>query len=140
MKGEQMSPDDLGNLTERCGDVPQAPMPTPSDLSKVERSCLCYMECCAVDGGGMVESIRMNAADFAAIERFKTMGLLSFGRVPGKLLGTGPKKTWTHWVELTERGWALAGLCRRLRSDQHGPWATEVFAILQERRRQSQKT
>jgi hypothetical protein len=29
MKGEQMS-DDLGNLTERCGSVPQAPLRSPS--------------------------------------------------------------------------------------------------------------
>lgn len=94
-----------------------------ADLSKTQRSILLYAESCLVDHGGLLEGVRMNNADHAELAAFKADGLLDFGRIPGKLLGNGK----THWVVFTEQAWALAAGCRKLRSEQLGPYARSVF-------------
>jgi hypothetical protein len=102
-------------------------------LSKVERSILAYAECCCVDSGGLLEAIRMNNDDMTALRKFQDLGVLRHGRVPGRLLGTGGDKNWTHWVELAPTGWLLAAMVRAKRSEQRGPFAKQVFEVLEER-------
>jgi hypothetical protein len=104
---------------------------TAASMSKDERSFLLYVETQCVDAGGLLEGIRMNEADHEAAIRFEAAGLMRFGRMPARLLGSkyGPQRT--HYAELTDAGWELAGLLRRRRSEHRGPLATEVFAEIE---------
>lgn len=86
-------------------------------MSRDEQTCLLYLETCAVDYDGFVESIRMNAADFAATEEFKRQGLVEFQRVPGAMLGSFSRKV-THYVTFTPAGWALAHRLRIERAER----------------------
>ena len=99
---------------------------TIESLSKDQRSTLAYVESCAVDAGGLLESIRLNAADMQTLQAMHDAGLLQFGRVPGSMLGTG-LKPWTHWVVLNDSGWQLAAQVRRKRAEQRGPFAREAI-------------
>lgn len=105
---------------------------TPETMTKDERSFLVYAESCCVDYGGLLESIRMNDDDFHAAIKFELAGLMRFGRMPARLLGSSLGRTRTHYAELTEAGWVLAHECRRLRSKQRGPLATDVFQWVSE--------
>lgn len=97
-------------------------------LTKAQRSILAYAECCAVDAGGLMESIRMNQEDHHNLQLFALAGLLRYGRVHSSLLGTGPANTsYTHWVELTDAGRLLVALVREKRAEHRGPFATKVF-------------
>lgn len=100
-------------------------------MTKDERSILLYAESCAVDGSGLMEAVRMNAADFENLRAMQNAGLVLSGRVPfhSKAFERGR----SHWVTLTEDGWALASACRRLRAKQISPWRREVDEILAEK-------
>ncbi len=104
---------------------------TPETMTKDERSIIVYAESCAVDRGGLMEGVRMNGEDLANLGRFEKAGLLASGRIPSEALTA----TNTHWVELTDAGWALAGLCRRYRArpECRGPHATKAFNALGDR-------
>lgn len=106
---------------------------TAEAMTRDERSCLVYVESCAVDCGGMLTGERMNADDHAALKRFAEDGLLTSGRIPACLLGKGPRGL-THWAKLTDAGWSLAHQLRRARAEQVGPYATSVLAEVDERR------
>lgn len=107
-------------------------------MNKVERSCLAYLECCAVDAGGLVKGARMNGDDYEAIKKFKAAGLLRFGRVHSSLLAEGRRPAssrgcaYDHWVEFCDAGWKLVADVRKLRATQRGPFAVKVFAIANE--------
>ena len=100
------------------------------ELPRDARSALLYAESCCVDYGGLLEGVRMNAEDHEALRQFQAMGLLTFGRIPAALLGTHgfTRTNPTHWCRLNPKGWTLAHLCRMIRAEQVGPYATEVFA------------
>lgn len=104
-------------------------------MSRDERSCLLYLETCAVDAGGIVEGVRLNGADHAAIQRFADAGMLQFARVPARMLGTGYRDTWTHIVRFHDAAWVLAHQLRRQRGLRHGPFAEEAIADLEARGR-----
>lgn len=109
-----------------------------NDMTKIERSCLAYLECCAVDAGGLVEGVRMNSDDHEAIKKFTAAGLLCFGRVHSSLLAEGRRLAssrgcaYDHWVEFYDAGWKLVADVRKLRGTQRGPFAVKVFAIANE--------
>ena len=104
-------------------------------LTKVERSIILYAESCSVDYGGLLEGKRMNDDDLAALRKFQDAGLLSFGRVPAKLLrplsdyGRNP----THWVTFTDDAWQLAHELRRERAARGSASRTKVDEVLSER-------
>ncbi len=98
-------------------------------LSKDERSILVYMECCIVDAGGMLESIRMNADDHENAKKFKDAGLIDFGRVPACLLSEGRGKN--YWVTFTPEAWSLVSELRQIRARQLGPFAKAVFVEIE---------
>ncbi|WP_236027618.1 MULTISPECIES: hypothetical protein [Burkholderia] len=87
----------------------------PETLSRDEYSLLLYAETVCVEYGGLLEGARMNAADMGALERFKADGILNYGRVPGRLLGTFTRGV-SHWCDLTDAGWELAHKLRRARA------------------------
>lgn len=82
-------------------------------LTRTERSILLYAETTLVDHGGLMEGVRMNADDHAALDSMQERGLLTWGRVPGRTLGTYIARNITHWVEFTDAGWASAHQARR---------------------------
>jgi len=103
--------------------------PVDQNMTKVERSTLCYAETCAVDGYGLMEGVRMNGDDMVALEEFQAQGLLRFGRIKAALLGKSPsKRPYTHWIKLEAEGWRLAGLCRQLRAKAVIAYSEEVMA------------
>lgn len=89
----------------------------PQDLTRTERSILLYAETTMVDYGGLLEGPRMNADDHAALDRLQAAGMLTWGRVPGRLLGHFIGRNITHWVEFTDAGWTLAQQTRRYRCE-----------------------
>lgn len=91
----------------------------PQDLTKTERSALLYAETTLVDYGGLMEGKRLNGQDHDALNRLQSAGMLTWGRVPAKLLGSfiGGRDI-THWVSFNDVGWQLAAQVRRERCDQ----------------------
>ena len=85
-------------------------------MSRDERSLLLYLECRAVDHGGIVTTPQMNATDFENIAKWKAVGFVEFGRLTResieKLRGS------THWIKLSERAWALAAEERQARYER----------------------
>lgn len=79
-------------------------------MDKHELSLLLYLETCAVDHGGKVDSRYMNAADFSIVEGWKKSGYVSFGRICYKDITNR-----SHWVELSEAAWNSAHAERKER-------------------------
>lgn len=106
---------------------------TPDTITREQRSILMYAETCAVEHGGLLEGIRMNADDHVALTQLAVEGILNYGRIPGKLLGTFKVRQATHWCDLTEAGWALAHQLRRARAAKPDAARQKVDAVLAER-------
>lgn len=83
-------------------------------LTKVERSIILYAETCCVDAGGLLEGERMNADDMTALRKFADAGILTFGRIPARLLESlSGLRLPTHWITFTDEAWQLAQALRR---------------------------
>lgn len=106
-----------------------------ADLTMGQSSILLYAESCLVDRGGLLDGVRMNAADHADLKAFAAAGLLEFGRIPASLLKGGSVRTPspTNWVKFSDEAWELAAACRKLRAQQRGPYAASVFAEVEAR-------
>lgn len=83
------------------------------NLTKTERSILLYAETCVVDYAGLLEGERMNGDDIEALKKFAAAGILKFGRIPARLLGSMISRKCTYWIEFTDAAWALAHTLRR---------------------------
>lgn len=87
-------------------------------MSHDELSLLLFFETAAVDRGGVLESARMNAGDFAIAKRWNESGFVRFGRIAFKDInnrGTNPSD---HWCVLSEEAWIAAHAERRSRSER----------------------
>ena len=100
-------------------------------LTKIERTTLLYLESCAVDKCGRVESRRMNEDDYEAITNMKTLGLIeAFQRMPFSEVERFSKMASvnvglpTHYVILSVAGFAMAARCRYDRAMAHKPSST----------------
>lgn len=94
-----------------------------TQLSSQERSLLLFLECCAVDYGGMVDTKRMSSDDIETAKRWSSEGFIEFGRICASDLS----RHGSHWVRLSERAWVLAHEERRARFERiHGKrtWRT----------------
>jgi len=105
---------------------------TSETITRDQRNILMYAETCAVDYGGLLEGIRMNAADLVALDQLEAAGILKHGRIPGKLLGTFARSV-SYWCDLTEAGWTLAYQLRRERAMKPNSARQTVDAVLAER-------
>lgn len=85
------------------------------EMSKDERSLLLYLECRAVDHGGLVEAQHMNADDFAIVTKWIGCRFIRFSRIPSHLWGL-TKTTCRHVVELSEQAHACAAVERNRRA------------------------
>jgi hypothetical protein len=102
---------------------------TPEKMTKDERTCLLYLETCAVDYGGLVQGARMNKADHEACARFAELGLATIYRVPSRLFTTQSGQVNNHFVMMTEAGFALAHQLRRQRADRLQKQGTPLAVI-----------
>ena len=80
-------------------------------MSKNELTLLLFLETCAVDYGGRVDSRRMNQTDFDIINDWKKKDYLLFGRIRSKDITTNR----SHWVELSDTAWNDAHSERKAR-------------------------
>ncbi len=71
---------------------------------------LLYLESCAVDHGGLVDVTKLTDPDMFQAIAWNEGGLIGFGRVK---LTEPPDGIPTHWVELSERCWAMAHRLRK---------------------------
>ena len=89
------------------------------ELTKNEKSMLLYLETVAVDHGGKLQSIRMNADDFKIAEAWNTSGFVQFGRIARQdikqVSGEPPR---THWCVLSDAAWVAAHAERRARCER----------------------
>ncbi|WP_322068965.1 hypothetical protein [Paraburkholderia bannensis] len=104
-------------------------------LSNAERSVLLYAETCCVDYSGLLEAKRMNSDDLDALRKLQGVGVLTFGRIPGRLLEEVGKygRRPTHWVTFTDAAWELAHALRRKRAERIGVSRAMVNEVLAER-------
>lgn len=86
------------------------------NLSKNEMSLLLYFETQAVDYGGTLESVRMNADDFAIAKRWSESGFVRFGRIAFHDIKRHNGIARDHWCVLSEEAWVAAHAERRARN------------------------
>jgi hypothetical protein len=79
-------------------------------MKKEELSLLLFLETCAVDYGGRVDSRRMNKEDFAIVDEWKKSSYVLFGRIYSKDITDS-----SHWVELSNVAWNDAHAERKAR-------------------------
>mgnify|MGYP001586935676 CR=1 FL=1 len=97
-------------------------------LTKDERSLLLFLETCAVDHAGRVDTSHMNANDMEIAARWNRSGFLKFGRI----LSSDLSKFGTHWCVLTEQSWLAAHgerLARATRMWKNRDWKTTGEAM-----------
>ena len=90
-------------------------------FNKDEENLLLYLETCAVDQVGKVESIRMNDLDFDIAERWHNKKLIKFGRLLSSEIQREPVRgrTPTHYVILSDDAWVEVARLRKERAKRH---------------------
>ena len=88
------------------------------ELTRSEKSLLMYFETQAVDYGGTLESVRMNAHDHSIAKRWRESGFVHFGRVAFNDIKTHGGTARDYWCVLSEQAWVLAQAERRARCDR----------------------
>lgn len=83
-------------------------------MTKEELSLLLYLESCAVDYAGRVNSKRMNSEDFTIVGSWQTSGFVEFGRITFR----DCNRDGDHWIRLSESAWMAARSERRARADR----------------------
>ena len=68
-----------------------------------EKNLLLYFETQAVDYGGTLESVRMNADDFAIAKRWNEAGFVHFGRIAFHDIKRHNGVARDHWCVLRAR-------------------------------------
>lgn len=81
---------------------------TPEAALRVALNLLLFLESAAVERGGLLESARMNAADFALLERWNASGFVQYGRLASAEIKVRAGIATDHWCELSEQAFALA--------------------------------
>ena len=77
-------------------------------MTKDELSLLIYLECCAVDYGGLVHCQRINDEEQEILIRWDKMGFISYSRITYKSLQMLHDKNNTSLIRLSPRAWRLA--------------------------------
>ncbi len=86
-------------------------------MTKDQRSLLLYLETCATDHGGTVDTRHMNAEDMLQAREWSDLGLITFGRRGSEFFTTlPPAKQRSHRVVLSDSAWELAHEERRARN------------------------
>lgn len=88
------------------------------ELTKTEKSLLLYFESQAVDYGGTLESVRMNAGDYEIAKRWRDTGFVQFGRIAADDIKRNAGVARDHWCVLSDEAWAIAHAERRARCER----------------------
>jgi len=84
-------------------------------MTKTESSLLLYLETCAVDRAGRINTLRLNAADMAILDVWNQSGFVQSGRVvSGCITGHGE----SMWCHLSDAAFTSAATERRARADR----------------------
>lgn len=86
--------------------------------TREEKNLLMYFETQAVDYGGTLESVRMNADDFAIAKRWNEAGFVQFGRIAFHDIKMNAGVARDYWCVLSEEAWTLAHAERRARCER----------------------
>jgi len=86
-------------------------MKTLIEMTKDERSLLLFLETCAVDYGGTVDTRHMNKSDMDKTKEWTSNGFLSFDRIKFDYITMHR----SYWVELSDDAWRLAHEERKAR-------------------------
>jgi hypothetical protein len=86
-------------------------MKSLENMSRDERSLLLFLETCAVDNGGKVDTRHMNSEDLELAKTWGEEGFIEFGRIKMHDI----KYNKTHWVILSDDAWELTHKERRNR-------------------------
>ena len=101
------------------------------DLTKEEVALLLYLETCAVDHRGRIDTQRMNAADFVLAESWKARGIINFGRIIiADQRFTVGMRVGTHWVQFTDAAFLVVARLRQERAERG--WAKREYQTTQE--------
>jgi hypothetical protein len=87
-------------------------------MNKDERSLLLFLETCATDQGGLVDTSHMNNNDELIVKKFCNSHFIEFGRIcfdDIEKMSHGLHK-YTHWVNLSPDAEMLAYQERSLRA------------------------
>jgi hypothetical protein len=86
--------------------------------TREEKSLLLFFETQAVDYGGKLEGVRMNADDFAIAKRWNEAGFVQFGRIAYHDIKRLAGVARDHWCVLSDEAWKLAHEERRARCER----------------------
>ena len=86
--------------------------------TNTEKSLLLYFETQAVDYGGKLQSVLMNADDFAIAKRWTEAGFVQFGRIAFHDIKKNAGAARDHWCALSDEAWKLAHAERRARCER----------------------
>lgn len=95
-------------------------MESLDQMTKAERSLLLFLETCAVDQGGLIDTRHMNAEDMELARNWNTDKFIYFGRVAfhdAEKLSIGGR-TYSHWCELTPKAFDMAHAERTARANR----------------------
>lgn len=84
-------------------------------MSDTDRSLLLFLETCAVDDAGKIDSSKMNCEDFDLARRWNNGGFIQFGRIAYHDSNRTQK---THWVILSDDAWERAHTERQSRANR----------------------
>jgi len=87
-------------------------------MNKAQRSLLLFLETQAVDHGGLVTSISMNAEDHEIAREWAAEGFLRFSRMKSALIPDSRLPKYAHVVELTPFAFECAAIERRRRAER----------------------
>jgi len=84
------------------------------DLSQAERSILLYLEVCATENVGRVDTRRLSEIDKDIIKKWNSMNFIRFGSMRPQNIPSG--STRSLWVKLSKEAWRIAHVLRRYRA------------------------
>jgi len=103
-------------------------MKTIDQLSKLEKQLLLFLECAAVDHGGIYQTERTNAEDREMMDLWRDQGFIEHGRVASEYL----TPTRRVWVRLSQEAENLAAICRHERAGRM--WINKGWVTTHEKR------
>ena len=83
-----------------------------NNFTPQENNLLLYLECCAVDYGGKIDSRRINDDERHILKRWHSNKFIQYGRIAANDIRGGL----THWVTFTDSAWTAAHNERRARN------------------------
>lgn len=77
-------------------------------MSRDQKSLLLFLEACAVDQGGAVNTAHMSKKDMGQAERWAKKGFIEWGRISMKHWRTPNQRSRSCWVRLSPEAWTAA--------------------------------